>query len=481
MPRLHRRFVLRWAAYQLAFSIIGLVVWIPATFGDVTIEQAIWHLGYAEGAAIELSEIFYVEFAVQVLLLPLAAALLAAFVHGQLAQRLAGTGRRFLRAAPAMVAVAAITALALQFSAFSYAAAYLEPDHFAERFVEPREVRLVQQERRNLVLIYAESLETGYRDPAQFGSDLLAATDRLGGRSYGWYRPAAGATWTIAGMVATQCGVPLRVYGQRDLRPRGEGKTFLPGATCLGDILAAHGYRNVFLGGAPLSFSGKGRFLADHGYAETWGREEWERARLPKAAFNAWGTFDSALFEQARTRLAQLHASGQPFNLTLLTLDTHNPFGFLSPECRKRGAGTFDGIVRCSAEQITEFIEFARDKGYLRNTTVVVIGDHLAMPNPVYDRLVRAPRRGMFNLFVGDRLPPANGDELLPFDLFPTLVELAGLHVPGDRLGLGYSMVGEVEAPRAANRAQEWSLDTVRGSARYDRLWSAGAEPARVD
>ncbi len=477
----HSRSLLRWAAYQAAFSVIGLAFWIPSAFGEVTIEQVMWHLRYAEGAAVTMSGIFLIEFAVEVVLLPFLGAVLAAWLHGQLAAQLEGRARRLLRAAPAMAGGTAVGLLALQFSAFSYAAAYLEPDRFAEKFVEPTRVQLVREQRRNLVVIYAESLETAYRDPALFGRDLLAATGRLGGHSYGWYRPAAGATWTIAGMVATQCGVPLRVYAEGDLRPGEGGRTFLPGATCLGDILAAHGYRNVFLGGAPLSFSGKGRFLQDHGYGEAWGRDEWQAAGLPAAGFNEWGAFDSTLFAQAKLRLAQLHAAGQPFNLTVLTLDTHNPHGFLSPECRQRGATNFAGIVSCSAEQITEFVEFARARGYLENTVVVVIGDHLAVPNPLWDKLENAPRRGMFNLFVGENLPPPNTDEILPFDLFPTLVELAGLRVPGDRLGLGYSAVGEMDAARPAGRAGQWSLSTVRGSARYDQLWRTGGTAQRHD
>jgi phosphoglycerol transferase len=451
---------------------MGLAIWVPAVFGDVTVEQAIWHVGYADGAAIMLSEIFYVEFAVHVIVIPLVFAVLATMLHGRLAQRLAGWRRRALRAAPAVAGTGALGALALQFSVVSYAAAYLEPDRFAQRFIEPTQVQLVSGTRRNLILIYAESLEAGYQDATLFGRDLLAATRHLGGHSYGWYRPAAGATWTIAGMVATQCGVPLQVYAQRDLRPSVRGKTFLPGATCLGDILAANGYRNVFLGGAPLSFAGKGRFLQDHGYAEAWGREEWERAGVPRSGFNTWGALDSALFEQARLRLAQLHASGQPFNLTLLTLDTHNPFGFTSPECHGRGHTDFSGIVSCSAEQITEFIEYARDNGYLENTVVVVIGDHLAVPNPLHDTLLQAPRRGMFNLFIGDQVRP-NTDEILPFDLFPTLVELTGVQVSGDRLGLGYSAVGDLEVARPGGRAEEWSLAAVRGSPQYDLLWQA--------
>lgn len=471
VPR--HRHILRWAAYQAAFSLFGLVFWIPATFGDVTIDQALWHIVYADGAAMMLSEVFYVECAVYVVLVPLLCALLATALHAEFARRRAGWQRRALRFAPATLGAGGVLAMAWQFSAFSYAAAYLEPDRFAQQFVHPRHVELVQERRRNLVVIYAESLESTYGDEALFGRDLLAPLRQVGGRSYDWYRPAAGATWTMAGIVATQCGVPLKVYSQTDVRVVGRERAFLPGTVCLGDVLQAHGYRNVFMGGVSLSFAGKGRFLRDHGYQEVWGREEWDATGARPEDYNAWGLWDSALFDRARAGLDRLHASGQPFNLTLLTLNTHNPFGFLGPACRQRGGVDFEGIVTCSAERIAEFISHARKRGYLKDTTIVVIGDHLAVPNPVYDRLVQAPRRGMFNLFVGDQLPPANTDQLMPFDMFPTLLELAGIRVVGDRLALGYSAVGHVEAEPPSGRGEDWSMAAVRGSARYDRLWSA--------
>jgi phosphoglycerol transferase len=463
---------LRFCAYLAAFCGLGLAYWLRQTFGDVTMEQALWHLRYADQAAFMLSQVFFVECAVQVLLVPALLATGATLLHSWAAPRLAGWRRKALRAAPAAIGAGALGALALQFSLASYAAAYLAPDRFAHEYVEPRSVALEQQQRRNLVLVYAESLEATYGDATLFGRDLLAPLHRAGGHSYARYQEAAGATWTIAGMVATQCGVPLKVYAQADLRAEGPGKAFLAGATCLGDVLQAHGYRNVFLGGAPLSFSGKGRFLKDHGYQEAWGREEWVRAGARPGELQAWGLYDDALFARARKRLAELHAAGQPFNLTLLTLDTHNPFGFMSSTCRERGATGFEGIVSCSARQIADLIAFARERGYLEDTAVVVVGDHLAVPNPVWGQLEAAgERRSIFNLFVGKDLPPPNTTEFLPFDLFPTLLELAGIRVPGDRLALGYSAVGTREAQRPAAPDRDWSLAVVRGSPRYDALW----------
>lgn len=465
------RFLVRQAAYFLAFAGIGLGLWLRATFGELTVDQVAWHLLYADGPAMVMTGVFYIEFAVWVLGLPFLLATLAALLHGWAAPRLGGWQRRTLRGVPAVLGAAAVAVLAFQVSAVSYAAAYFGTDHFAQAYVEPQRVPLVQEKRRNLILIYAESLETGYSDPALFGQDLLAPLHGLGGYSHARYRPAPGATWTIAGMVATQCGVPLKVYAQTDLRA---DRAFLPGATCLGDVLRSHGYRNVFLGGAPLSFAGKGSFLRGHGYEETWGREEWERAGARRDEFNLWGMYDAPLFDRARGILERLHASGQPYNLTLLTLDTHNPFGFRSRACHQRGAENFEGIVSCGAHQIAEFVEFARARGWLENTVVVVIGDHLAVPNPVYEKLTSGPERGIFNLFVGKDLPPRNTEELLPYDLFPTLLETLGLRVPGDRMGLGYSAVGSREAVRPAD-PQAWAAAVVRPSARYEQLWQAGS------
>jgi phosphoglycerol transferase len=482
MPRLPLRSLLRFAAYFAAFAGIGLGYWIHHTFGDVTLDQALWHLQYAEGTAIMISEVFFVECAVEGVIIPLVLALIVSLAHVTIAPYLQGWRRSLLRTGPALAGMAAVFFLSLQFSVVSYAAAYLEPDRFAQEFVNPRKVQLVQERRRNLVLIYAESMEASYGDAALFGRDLLAPLHALGGRSYGWYRPAGGATWTMAGMVATQCGVPLKVYSQTDVRPHGQDKAFLPGAVCLGDVLGAHGYQNVFMGGVSLSFAGKGRFLRDHGYQETWGREELEASGAKPEEFNAWGMWDGNLLRRARTTLDRLHASGQPFNLTLLTLNTHNPFGFLSPQCHARGTTNFDGIVMCSAERIADLVSYARSRGYLEDTVFVVIGDHLAVPNPVYDKLMQVgPKRGIFNLFVGKDLPPPNKDELMPFDMYPTLLELAGIRVVGDRLGLGYSAVGHPEAEPPANRANDWSLSALRGSSRYDRLWSSHKQDDGAD
>ncbi len=455
----------RFVAYWCGFSTIALAGWIGRTFGEPSIDQILYHLHYADAAAIQMGELFLMTFVVELVLFPMAFAALAAFVHGRLTGHFGGWPRLLVPLAPTLAIVAGVGLVLFHFSAFSYTAAQLAPDDFAGQYVDPRQVQMdAAKGRRNLILIYAESLEETYSDSTVFGRDLLASLQTVGGQRLGNYGPAPGTNWTIAGMVATQCGVPLRVYSEYDIKRQKGERVFLPRATCLGDVLQARGYRNVFMGGAPLSFAGKGSFLRDHGYAETHGRDEWEKSGIRPGELNEWGLYDSALFARAEARLEQLHASGQPFNLTLLTLNMHNPHGFMSNRCRNRGARDFEGIVVCSSDLLADFVRHVRSKGYLQDTTLVILGDHLAVPNPVYDKLARADARRIFNLVVTEPPLQLEQQELLPFDFYPTLVELAGFRVAGHRLGLGFSALGDVRRPPSG-------VPAVNGSSVYRQLW----------
>lgn len=478
-------------SYFIAFSLAGFSAWLGSSFDNPSIDQIVYHFYYSEGAAIKLGEIFFVTLFVECVGFPIVYAGVATFAHeaafdrprlsrkkqGLSAQydskRQASAGQVLYSALPVAAITVGVTALLLKLSAFSFVGYRFADDHFSGHFANPKNVNLKAMKLKNLVLIYVESLENTYGDTRAFEKDLLRPIRQLGGVSFDSYLPAAGTTWTIAGMVATQCGVPLRVYSEYNIKKRHATQTrsFLPGATCLGDILQTNGYHNVFLGGAPLSFAGKGEFLKDHGYQTVYGRDEWEKEGLMPSEVNEWGLYDSALFERAKAKVKILHESGQRFNLTLLTLDTHNPRGFLSKFCISRGAKKFEDIVECTSQQLADFIKFLSDSGYLKDTNVVILGDHLAVPNPVFDRLKLVPERHIFNQFISDAAPAKNTDVILPFDLFPTIIEFTGIQVQGDRLGLGYSGFFEPEVRRPEHRLEELTLPSLGGSASYNSLW----------
>ena len=131
----------------------------------------------------------------------------------------------------------------------------------------------MQGKRPNLVYIYAESLERTYFDTELFPglADELNAlrTDSI---DFSNTQQLPGTGYTIAGMVASQCGIPL--FAPFDGNASSAVSTFYPENVCLGDVLKAAGYSNYFYQGAELAFAGKDTFLKSHGFDHVYGFKE---------------------------------------------------------------------------------------------------------------------------------------------------------------------------------------------------------------
>lgn len=292
------------------------------------------------------------------------------------------------------------------------------------------------------MLIYVESLETTYSDKKIFSLDLLHELTRLKSNhiSFSSYKQMSGTGWTIAGIVSTQCGIPLKqltIFGKN--REGGMVSNFLPQATCLGDILADQGYYNVFMNGVSAKFDGEDKFFEDHHYNEIYGKKQWLDQGIPEAEMSGWGLHDDDLFNFAKLKLEKLISEQRLFNLTIQTIDTHGHEGVLSNTCKKPGFVDFEGIVECTANQLADFVNFVDKKGWLNKVSIVIVGDHLAMRNVVYDKISQEKNRSIYNLIVTKQHRRKNTDEIVHFDILPTILDVIGIHYHGQQLGLGYS------------------------------------------
>jgi phosphoglycerol transferase len=466
--------LVRTGSYLVAILLFCSNYWINRYFGRPDIDQISYHLQFgAQGLQASDPAMLrrFVRWCVLVPLMLFAAVL--ALERWLIPCRIRLI--RYVRAMlPAVALLVAVLVWAVQLSVAGYLASSLGPDYFGKHYVPPSTVAIHALHPKNLILIYVESLEAGYSNRQVFGDNLIAPLTDLGATSFDSYQQMPGTGWTIAAMVATQCALPLKRVTVFDENTQGElVESFLPNATCLSDILAERGYRNVFMGGGSPTFAGKGKFLRAHRYHEVYGKEDWQRQGVPQRAMNGWGLFDEDLFGRARLKLGQLHAAGQPFNLTLLTVNSHEPSGFLSNSCAQRGHAGFEGVIRCTALDVAAFVRFVSDSGYLRDTNIVILGDHLARRNPLSRQLERLPARSLFNAFVGDAVPPTNRAQLVHFDLLPTILEFNGFTVEGGRLGLGYSGFNHHAVRLDAHRLDEMRASVLNRSERYRALWTA--------
>ena len=242
--------------------------------------------------------------------------------------------------------VAGVVAIAAYAPLLSFASFVLradDPQPVAHEVTTPTNEIEVEalQDPKSLVLIFAESLEATYSRHDIFGDDFTPRLTALAqtGANFVDMREVNNTGSTIAGMVGAMCALPLRSpmpwKHLNSVLPNVDVP--LPGEACLGDVLTAHGYRTVFMGGAPFGFAGKGKFLAAHGFAELYGAADLLPLLEDPDYRSGWGIHDDTLFEFAMRKLDALAEGASPFALTLLTLDTHHPAGLPSGSCPDRG------------------------------------------------------------------------------------------------------------------------------------------------
>jgi len=474
------RTLIQWGLLWLASFIFVSALWIRQKFGVPTFNQFLFHV--LLGIHGQLNAEYYVlkSFVVTCVILPgFATFALSSGAFTAALPDVLGIDRllkksSFLASAACLFLACAF--LLHQVSYFKFAKSQVGPDYFSAHFKDPRQVKLVGKNPRNLVLIYVESLEASYSNTHLFGKNLLKSLDprTTGGVSFARYNQMPGTGFTMGAIVSTQCGVPLEAITIYERNVQGQKlKHILPGAVCLGDVLDEFGYRNIFMGGASLDFSGKGQFFKDHHYQERYGRREWIAQGESPQNMSAWGLQDDDLFRHAKTELDTLEASGGRFNLTLLTLDTHfQGIDAESKYCVQRGFRDFEGTVECTADQVADFLDYIRQKGYLKNIDVVVLGDHLAMNNPTIDRLKEASERTIFNLFISNKAPQKIRDDIVHFDLFPTILDFIGIHVEKSQLALGYSGFSPSDRLPSADRLVEMRNNLMHPSPIYFALWN---------
>jgi len=320
-----------------------------------------------------------------------------------------------------------------------------------ERYYLQATARQATGARKNLIFIYAESLERTYFNEAIFPG-LMPRLRALESEAFAFtdIMQAPGTGWTIAGMVASQCGIPLFTPSHGNSMSGLD--SFLPTATCMGDLLKDDGYHLAYLGGARLRFAGKGKFYQTHRFDEVAGLDELRSRQRDPAYASAWGLYDDELFGLAYDRFAAMSRERERFGLFLLTLDTHHPDGHQSAACRGMRYGEGDNpmlnAVHCSDRLIAEFVDRIRRSEWGQRTLVVIASDHLAMRNSAHDLLERGARRNLFMVVdpgaVG-RTIATHGSVL---DVAPTVLELMGHDA---RLGLGNSLL-QTDAAAAERR-----------------------------
>ena len=333
-----------------------------------------------------------------------------------------------------------------------------------ENYVDPNAVTLkFPKTKRNLIYIFLESFETTFTDKANGGGfdfncipemtelaqkyeDFSGTSKKLNG---GHVLP--GTTFTMGGMFGQSSGLPLQVGLKAQILDNHGAMNemytqehFFPGITTLGDILEAEGYHNVLFIGSEAVFGGRKLYYTEHGHYEIDDFGYAVNRNWLEEKENSWGYGDWRLFLQAKERLKELSAEDQPFNLTMLTLDTHFENGIRCKYCEIEYPGnSYADVYSCSSRQLSEFISWCQDQDWYENTTIILSGDHTTMDSDFCNGVDKEYPRKTFTCYINADVEPEDAARERSFttmDNFPTTLAAMGVKIEGDRLGLGTNL-----------------------------------------
>ena len=482
LPRIPPRAAVLAALVFLLWAIVGTSWFLRTYLGLVTPDQVLFHL---QNGGLDYADPRMLRRAFRCLMAVLGLTVISLFLlsrmkrwHGRALLALLGTG--------AVVSVNATVSDPCQPEADG-------GDYLARHYVDPGQVRLqAPAEPPDVLVVFVESLDEGYTRPREPHAALLPRLTRMQDdfQTLGELRNLSGASWTVGGMFAALCGLPLQPVGLMSHNSLEYSRRFFEHGKCLTDLLAAQGWGMSFYGGASLKFAGKGRFLEDHHVARRFGAEQWQQlgVKIPAAG---WGLLDSDLVELAWADMQRPRQAAEPRLSLLLTVDTHGPSGAHDHGCIAAAANDEDDdepadvmreALRCTDRVVAGFVERFITQRDGRPKVVWIMGDHLN-PEPMLngELVPEAHGRTVFHALArydaqGRALAADDLErEFTHVDILPTLAEAIGLRWSSQphRLGLGTSLLA---GPGHATLAERDGMAVVNGrlscrSPLFQRLW----------
>jgi len=349
-----------------------------------------------------------------------------------------------------------------------------------ENYVDPKNVKIkFPEKKRNLIYIFLESMEMSYADKKNgggydvnlipdltkiaFENEYFGSANKLNGALV-----MHGSGFTTGAVVSHVLGFPISGSGNRSLFTK---KATFKNAIGLGDILKNEGYENILLLGSNSSFGGINEIFGTHGEYEI---RDYNYAIkngfIPKDYKVNWGFEDKKLFELAKKELNNISLTNKPFNLTIMTIDSHVP-GFVDDDCQSKFSEIYENSIYCSSILISEFVEWVKSQDFYENTTIILVGDHTSM-NDIMKNVNKKFKRRVFVSFINSMVNRQLNTQRLysTLDMLPTTLASLGATIEGDRLGLGTNLFSDKSTILEEKGLEFVSTELKKRSNFYEKL-----------
>ena len=464
--------VWNWIILYLAYFLFVLTIYIRMSFDRIVAVQLIMalnHVGGASTGGVTQGTIFVLGLSILLFVIT--------FIIVQLLKKKKIIKEKsFIIKTPKYLLVLSIFLALLSMGFIKYGVnCFINGKIFDKEYVDPKDVKIeFPDKKKNLIFIYSESLEMSgistknggnYKESIipnmeQIALDNLNFSDsnKLGGAVYN-----EGSSWTAAAMISTTSGVPFQIPLGTNIF--NEKLNRLDGVYSLGNVLENNGYTNYLLMGSKSSFAGRNLYYRKHGNYKIQDYDyALDKKYIPEGYWKWWGIEDSKLLDIAKKELTNLDKS-KPFNYTILTSNAHFVDGYVEDECPNKFDSHYLNSFYCEDMILSEFINWLKEQEFYKDTTIVVVGDHLTMQSGVFEG-----KRTIYNTFINSKETSNNNYRtFLNIDIYPTTLGAMGAEIEGDRLGLGTNLFSSKKTLSEEYGLEKFEKELTKNSKFYKK------------
>lgn len=325
---------------------------------------------------------------------------------------------------------------------------------YEEYYVDTNNVKVTfPKKKKNLILIYLESMESSLvskKNGGAFNVSRIPELEKLAldninfsnNEKLGGAKNITASSFTMASLISSNTGTPVDISL---IRGYSESNKIMPNVKTLGDQLYENGYNLEVIQGSDLKYSRTDLFYKDHGNHILMGYKEMiEKKYIPEGYVKWWGVEDKTLLDISKKEISELAKKDKPFAATIFTMDTHFKDGYKDESCKDIFEEQIDNVYACNSKMVNEFIDWIKDQDFYKDTTIVLIGDHLTMQNSMFNK-VEDYERTIYNAFINSDVKPINDKNRVftNYDMYPTILASLGATIEGEKLGFGTNLFSD--------------------------------------
>ncbi|MEE2961732.1 MAG: LTA synthase family protein [Myxococcota bacterium] len=291
----------------------------------------------------------------------------------------------------------------------------------------------------NIIIIEAESFRSAESGAYGARHSLTPEFDKLAKQGLRSHRFYASGMQTVRGELAIHCST-YPALGDLPIYKR-VPKSDL---TCLPQILKAANYENHWFSAYKASYSGKRKFLENHGFDHIHGAKEHGQ---PDDVHVGWGISDVIMADRI---VDQLDRSEKPFLATWITLSNHHPWYWdyplefpedLQVDSTSEAYDHYRRGIYYTDHAIGYFVSQVRKRDWGKDAWIVIVGDHGMAIFPENSKRsdfgkLEAHFRVPLLILAPDILKPGVFERTASqVDIAPTLLDMMGIKVPNAFVG----------------------------------------------